>query len=146
LIGFPNSRNKGAVSDPVSGRPRKGWVNTAFKAELTKRLPLDFASRSSGDPNAHFVMEAGKKMRLFQGGPVRDAPDFHGMSGGGVWKLHVDPRTRFVERCALVGIFTRRENERGKIALVAVRVEWAQDYRLWWRDPDNGTDTERAAT
>ena len=133
LIGFPNSRNKQAVCDPRTGRARKSLNPTAFTGEFRKRLPARFAAPNGQSPTAHFALQATKKMAMFSGEPDRDAPDFHGMSGGGVWKLHIDPATQLVERCSLVGIFIEKVNKQGIIVLRAVRVEWAKDYTTWWR-------------
>lgn len=133
LIGFPNSRNQQAVCDPLTGRARKPWKVTAFTGELRARLPSKFATPNGQSPAAHFALQASKKMAMFSGEADRDGPDFHGISGGGVWKLHIDPTTQLVERCSLVGVFIEKVNQQGIIVLRAVRVEWAKDYTTWWR-------------
>ncbi len=134
LIGFPNSRNKQAVRDPTTGRARKGWGVTAFTAELRQRLPAEFARGKGKSISAHFALRAAKKMASFSGEPDRDAPEFRGMSGGGIWKVHIEPTTKLVERCSLVGVFIEKENQRGIVVLRAVRVEWARDYTTWWQE------------
>ena len=132
LIGFPNSSNKQAVIDPSTGRARKGWGNTAFFAEPQHRLPDDFVARDGQSSASHFALEGNTKMRPFVGGSICHAPKLNGMSGGGVWKLQIDPRTQLVERCALVGIFIKQDSWRGKIVLTSVCVEWAIDPKNWW--------------
>lgn len=134
LAGFPASKNRSAVKDPQTQRARKAWGNTVFFAESNCRLPDEYVARGGQSSSAHFALEFGTKMQLFSGGPEQQAPDFHGVSGGGVWKLHFDPHTRLVECCSLVGIFIKRESIRGKIVLTFVRSEWASSPDAWWHD------------
>jgi len=134
LIGFPVSKNEPANKNPQTDRARKAWGNTVFFIETESRLPDEYLARDGQSLAAHFALQGDTKMRPFSGGPVQQTPDFHGVSGGGVWKLHVDPRTRLVERCSLVGIFIKREPLRGKIVLTFVRSAWANNPGAWWRD------------
>lgn len=131
LFGFPHSKNKQATLDPRTGLARKAWGNTAFIGELRRRLPQKFATIGGRASHAHFALEASKKMSTFSGG-VRDAPDLRGMSGGGIWKVLVDPQTQMVEKCSLVGLLIEREIIGGKVVLRAVRTDWAGDYRKWY--------------
>jgi len=134
LIGFPNSRNKQAVRDPITGRARKAWGITAFTGELRQRLPGEFVRGDGKSISTHFALRAAKRMTGFSGEPDRDGPDFRGMSGGGIWKAHIDSTTKRVVSSSLVGVFIEKETQKGLVVLRAVRVEWAKDYTTWWRD------------
>jgi hypothetical protein len=117
LYGFPQSANQ-------SVREGEGLDFAAYYLQFSQRANANLISRSGKSSSTHFGLLGRKRIQTIDGKPGPFPPKFNGMSGGGIWKLHVD-RKGWVIRCRLVGIFIEQTDDRGHKLFQATRIEYA---------------------
>jgi hypothetical protein len=125
LYGFPHSANR-----PV--RPGKELRFRPYRFHSSKRASPESVSRSGKSHTTHIGLVGKRKVDSLNTGREQFPPCARGMSGGGVWKLHVDNRG-LVMRCRLVGIFIDQVDEHGQKMFCATRAEWALLAQLFFQ-------------
>jgi hypothetical protein len=117
LAGYPETRNRVLMSRQVA-------LTTTPTYIITPRLLDAVPERKTGKhAKYHFALSAERKRaRNFRGGRV-GMPKFSGMSGGGVWKVHIGNRGELASTPILVGVII--EHLRNEQVFVAARIHSA---------------------
>jgi len=132
IAGYPAERN--SMRDKHSIAPLATHLVTGDIRETAEAFP-------NKSDDFHFVLgHPGKTVPTYTGNRFR-VPKVQGMSGGGVWRVEIDIRTKLSTSPSLVGIGI--EYHRAKQVFVATRVQAAiplvnELFRLARGLPDNG--------
>ena len=97
IVGYPATRNRVSNSDtslrPIATHLVTGDVRPVYDLRIADKFD-----------SSHFAIYLShREIKTAQGSSFR-VPKPNGMSGGGVWRLELDPRTRLISSFYLVGI------------------------------------------
>jgi hypothetical protein len=117
FLGYPHTKNKPQPSSVKQVEVKPYYYVLREFLDMRKLRTLD------KNPTTHFALSAPFKRATNINFVRQKPPEPNGISGGGVWKIELDPETGLTRSCSLVGIgieYIREQN-----AFVATKIHAA---------------------
>lgn len=133
FVGCPHAKNR----DAARGSAQRTVKPYFYVAREYAALPAEGGKRSA----VHVALQAPLRTVSGPAGRIVSAPDPHGVSGCGVWKIKLDPATGLPSRPQLVGIGIEHHSQTGIFVATRMGAGAVVIAKLWMHLDDGGTHT-----